>query len=184
MNATRTKARSKEKIRLIAEKLLSEFSVARAPVPVEKIATSLGATVRYSPFEGELAGILVRGEDRVVIGVNSSHHSNRQRFTIAHECGHLVLHEGETYVDKAFRVNLRDDVSSMAIDPQEIEANRFAAELLMPYRMLVEDLQGQEIDLENEEALRPLAKKYGVSVQAMTHRVAHIMESWLNQRRR
>ena len=41
-------------------------------------------------------GMLVRDEGKgtVMIGVNSLHHLHRQRFTIAHECGHLVLHEG------------------------------------------------------------------------------------------
>lgn len=179
MNAVRRRARSKQQIREVAEEVLVRSGIRKAPVPVDQIAGLLGATVKYSPFDGELAGVLVRGEGRVVIGVNASHHTNRQRFTIAHECGHLLLHEGETYVDKSFRVNLRDDVSSMAIDPEEIEANRFAAELLMPYRMLVEDLQHHEIDFENEVVITSLAKKYGVSVQAMTHRIANVMEGWM-----
>lgn len=58
------------------------------------------AAVRYSPFEGELAGMLVRGDGQIVIGVNSLHPLNRQRFTIAHECGHLLLHKGEFHVDR------------------------------------------------------------------------------------
>ena len=184
MTRQRTRARSSEQIRQTAEKVLAEFGVRRAPVPVEKIATALGATVKYSPFEGELAGVLARGEDQVVIGVNSSHHSNRQRFTIAHECGHLLLHEGAAYVDKSFRVNWRDDVSSMAVDRHEIEANRFAAELLMPYKILLQDLRSHDIDLENEEAIKTLAKRYGVSVQAMTYRIANLVEEQLNLRRR
>lgn len=175
------RARSSAKIRETAERVLNDCGVKRAPVPVEKIAAFLGAKVKYSPFEGELAGVLARGEDRVVIGVNSSHHSNRQRFTIAHECGHLLLHEGETFVDKSFRINLRDDVSSLAVDSHEIEANRFAAELLMPYQLLLEDL-GAEIDLENEDTIKTLAKKYGVSLQAMTHRITNLMEERLSTR--
>jgi Zn-dependent peptidase ImmA (M78 family) len=175
MNAVRRRPRSKEKIRQIAEDVLARAGISRSPVPVEQVASFLGATVKYSPFEGELAGVLVRGEGRVVIGVNSSHHSNRQRFTIAHECGHLLLHEGGTYVDKSFRVNLRDDVSSLAIDPEEIEANRFAAELLMPYKLLIDDLH-HEIDLESEATIGALARKYGVSLQAMTHRIANVVE--------
>ncbi len=184
MNSVRRRARSAEKIRAMAEEILGRSGVKKAPVPVEQVAGLLGATVKYSPFDGELAGVLVRGDGRVVIGVNNSHHTNRQRFTIAHECGHLLLHEGEAYVDKSFRVNLRDDKSSMAIDPEEIEANRFAAELLMPYRMLVEDLQNQEIDLENEIAIASLARKYRVSLQAMTHRIANLMEDLMAVRER
>jgi Zn-dependent peptidase ImmA (M78 family) len=178
------RARSSEKIREEAEKVLIAHAIKRPPVPVEKLAALLGATVKYSPFEGELAGVLARDGSRTVIGVNSSHHSNRQRFTIAHECGHLLLHEGEAYVDKTFRVNWRDDVSSQAVDAHEIEANRFAAELLMPYKMLREDLQTHDIDLESEVAIKTLAKRYGVSLQAMTHRITNLLEERMNTRRK
>ena len=183
MTASRSRERSTKKIRETAEKILAQYGVKRAPVPVDKIAAFLGAKVKYSPFDGELAGVLARNHDRIVIGVNSSHHSNRQRFTIAHECGHLLLHEGEAFVDKSFpfRVNLRDGVSSMAIDPHEIEANRFAAELLMPYDMIIEDLQNRDIDIENEQEIKTLSKKYGVSVQAMTHRITNLMEENLKK---
>jgi Zn-dependent peptidase ImmA (M78 family) len=63
----------------------------------------------------------------------------------------------------------------MAVDPDEIEANRFAAELLMPYSMLQADLAEHAIDPEDEAEFERLAKRYRVSVQAMTHRIAHVM---------
>jgi len=139
------KPRSARALREEATKLLKANRVKAAPVPVTDIATSMGARISYSPFEGELAGMLVRDHDQTVIGVNSLHHPNRQRFTIAHECAHLALHEGEVHIDRSFnsnvRVNRRDAVSSMAVDAKEIEANRFAAELLMPYNMVLADLK-------------------------------------------
>ena len=180
MNTRRKRARSAATLRRFAEELLCECRISRPPVQIEKIATHLGATIKYSPFEGELAGVLARDENRSVIGVNSSHHPNRQRFTIAHECGHLKFHEGEAYVDTGFRVNWRDDISTMAIDYREIEANRFAAEILMPYRMLLADLSENGVDLENEAAIKSLAKRYGVSEQAMTHRITNIMEELIS----
>ena len=72
-----------------------------------------------------------------MIGVNSLHQVHRQRFTMAHECGHLLLHRGKrVYIDHTFRVNSRalvnnrDGSSASATDPEEIEAKRFAAELV------------------------------------------------------
>jgi Zn-dependent peptidase ImmA (M78 family) len=173
------KARTAQTLRPIAEQLLKQCKVKAPPVQVEEIARMLGAQIRYSPFEGELAGMLVRGdEDQIVIGVNSLHHPNRQRFTIAHECAHLRLHEGiRVHIDRTFRVNRRDEVSSKAIDPDEIEANRFAAELLMPYDMIMNDLVEHEIDMENEEELKELANRYEVSVQALTHRVTNLLKN-------
>ena len=147
---------------------------------MERIAKSLGAKVRYAPFEGELAGMLIRDDDGkgVVIGVNSLHHPNRRRFTIAHECGHLRLHDGKrVYVDRSpLRVNLRDELSSRATDYREIEANRFAAELLVPYPMIMEDLRASALDIEDEAALRKLAERYRVSPQALTLRLRSV--SW------
>ena len=157
------------------------MGVTEPPVPVTAIAESLGATVRYAPYKGELAGMLIRGDDRgVIIGVNSLHHSNRQRFTIAHECGHLRLHKGrQSYVDRSFRVNRRDEMSSQATDVEEIEANRFAAELLMPYDLIKEDLMKYRPDIEDEDELRELADRYGVSLQALTLRIRSVVKDAL-----
>ena len=169
----------KQKANLIRQKteaLLSRCGIAEAPVPVEEIARAVGARVRYSPFEGELAGMLMRGDGQTTIGVNSLHHPNRQRFTIAHELGHLLLHKGEVHIDRSFRVNRRDEVSSLAVDPDEIEANCFAAELLMPYDLVMAEFLECDIDVEDESEIRRLAKKYEVSLQAMTHRIINLLK--------
>ena len=167
--------KSIQAIRKQVAQILDELKIAEPPIPVEAVAHHLGAKVKFSPFEGdELAGMLIRGADRIVIGVNSLHHPNRQRFTIAHECGHLMLHRGEVHVDHNFRVNRRDEESSLAKNPEEIEANRFAAELLMPWSMIHAELTSQ-VDVEDEEVIRELARRYEVSTQAMTYRVANLL---------
>lgn len=170
------KPRSHEKLRHEAARVLARLDITQVPVDIEDIARSLGAAVRYSPFEGELAGMLVRGDGETVIGVNSLHSPNRQRFTIAHECGHLLLHKGEFHVDRRLQVNRRDEVSSLATDPDEIEANRFAAELLMPYNIIIADLMARHIDVEDDDQIRELADKYGVSAQSMTHRITNLLK--------
>ena len=172
------KPRTVQSIRKEAQELLRKNRVKAPPVPVEKIAESLGATVRYSPFEGDnLAGMLIRANGQLIIGVNSLHHLNRRRFTIAHECGHFLFHKGEEiHVDHSFRINRRNGVSSLAVDPDEIEANRFAAELLMPYDMILADLEERGFDIEDEQELKELAHKYQVSPQAMTHRITNILD--------
>ena len=162
-------------IRPRATELLSECAVRRPPVPVDEIARSQGARIRYSPFEGELAGMLIRDDRNTVIGVNSLHHVNRQRFTIAHELGHLVLHKGKVHIDRSFRVNRRDAVAAQATNPEEVEANRFAAELLMPHDLIMGDL-ADCIDIEDEKDLKALALKYQVSLQAMTHRITNLLD--------
>ena len=173
--------RKAETLRPFVDRMLSECSIRGAPVPVERIARHLRAEIRYSPFDGQLAGMLIRREDRpAVIGVNSAHHLNRQRFTIAHECGHLLLHGGKiVHIDRTFRVNVnrRDEHSGQAVDPDEIEANRFAAELLMPHDMILDDII--EFDIEEDEGLEALAAKYQVSVQALTYRINNLLNSFI-----
>ena len=62
----------------------------------------MGALVRYAPFDGQMSGLLHRSEDgnRAVIGVNSRHPTVRQRFSIAHELGHLALHKPAFQIDQ------------------------------------------------------------------------------------
>ena len=170
-------------IRRKAGELLERTQVDSPPVDLDAVASSLGATIRYSPFDGELAGMLVRKDDEIVIGVNSLHHLNRQRFTIAHELGHLLLHEGN-YIDRSFRVNMRDAQSSLGTNREEIEANQFAAELLMPFDDIKADLLGHEIDVEDDEAIVSLAKRYRVSVQALNHRISNLMSDLLRPNKR
>lgn len=159
--------------------LLEKQGVTVAPVPVERIAKSLEAQVRFSPLDDELSGMIYVKKGTPIIGVNALHHPNRQRFTMAHEIGHLLLHRAEItkeiHVDKEFpTVLMRDVVSSTGINEMEIEANFFAAELLMPAEFLVRSLDDQPFDIDDEGAVSALAKEYKVSVSAMKYRLGNL----------
>lgn len=153
--------------------VLQQFGVKEAPVPVEAIARQLGAQLTYEPFEGEVSGMLYRSGKQAVIGVNSRHASTRQRFTVAHEVGHLVLHKGQpVFIDRFMRVNWRRGES----DQEEVQANAFAAELLMP-----RDLMQSEIDaVLSKGSVTPrivvaeLAKRFEVSAEAMSYRLTNL----------
>src|SRR5690348_3700946 len=83
-----------------AANLIAKYGVTRPPVPVDEIARMLGAEVRYSPGNDNVSGALVRSPQGIVIGVNSAQHFHRQRFTIAHELAHFLLHDGiQLHVD-------------------------------------------------------------------------------------
>jgi len=62
---------------------------------------------------------------------NDPHPLVRQRFSIAHEIGHFILHQkqGQLFIDKTYKVFLRDQLSSSGENIQEIQANQFAAAL-------------------------------------------------------
>ena len=161
-----------------AQKILARLKIKSAPIRVEDIATKLGAKVSYEPFEGkgELSGMLLKEKGHAVIGINSCHPTVRQRFSVAHEIGHLTMHQGSFFVDQSVRFN-RDATSSMAIDRQEIEANGFAAALLMPANLVTESVRKRltkKANLQQKVLIDELAKEFQVSTQAMEFRLTNL----------
>ena len=152
-----------------ATQLVATGGVKGPPVDVETLAAGQGVRLEYKALEENVSGCLVHSQDGVLMmAVNRAHHPNRQRFTIAHELGHLLLHASEPslFVDDMmvhFRVKDR-------IDPKEVEANAFAAALLMPASFLRADLE-TPLDPFDEDGVLQLARRYGVSQQALTIRL-------------
>lgn len=170
--------RRRAAIRRLAAELLEAAEVTKLPVPVDKVAKRRGFRLYYERLDTDLSGFYVRsGEDRV-IGVNGHHPSVRQRFTIAHELGHALL-EGTAHHDRIFR--FRDPRSSEGIDPEEVAANAFAAELLMPEPWIRDRWKALASDgeLTDEEAASQMAKEFGVSSQALTIRLSTLGLAWL-----
>jgi Zn-dependent peptidase ImmA (M78 family) len=170
-------------IRNLVKQLLLSNDIKSAPVDIEKIAENFRIQIEKQNAEDEVAGFLLKDFDskNALIGVNTHHNPNRQRFTIAHELGHYFLHdyEGVHFDSKTtgLRMYLRNEKSTTGTDLEEREANLFAAELLMPEDLLKEDLADiKEIYLidENDETIKNLAKRYGVSVRALTYRLSNL----------
>jgi Zn-dependent peptidase ImmA (M78 family) len=171
-------------IHSLVDKLLLTHGIKSAPIRVEEIARQLGADVVYQAADDDLSGFLFRDykQRNAIIGVNAKHHPNRQRFTIAHEIGHFLLHEYEGFHfdgdGQGFQVRLRDDESRKGTDDDEKEANLFGAELLMPERLLRADISKiPKLDLFNDEgaaSFKKLANRYQVSVRALTYRLANL----------
>ena len=134
---------------------------------------SEGVEVETTDFGDEISGLLVREGMRAIIGVNATQALTRQRFTVAHELGHYLLHPHgrDLYVDKDFVVHFRDSNSSKGFDSQEVEANHFAAELLMPNDRVVREFVENQFDIDDEAALRRLAAAFDVSPIAMAIRL-------------
>ncbi len=112
--------------------------------------------------EQGLAGMYQLREGVPVILVNSSSHPLRIRFTLAHEHGHHRLGHGAA-VDGVIDPRSRDR--------REVDANQFAAELLLPRLGLESWLQscgGPQVDL---EVVVRLANHYGVSCEVALHRL-------------
>lgn len=164
----------KHRARQDAKVLLEEFRVEAAPVPIERIVRSLRVRVDYAPLDGELSGLAYIKDGTAIIGINTLHAPNRQRFTLAHELAHIRLHKPE--LESAVHVDRgslrRDGLSAAGVDATEIEANTFAAELLMPEKFIKAAFEGGSVDLEDDEAVAALAKRFKVSEAAMRFRLS------------
>ena len=111
-----------------------------------------------------------------IVCVQESDPKTRKRFTIAHELGHHYLGHAfesgmQVHVDRGNLVSFRNSRSSDGIDPKEIEANQFAASLLMPSGLLkartAEVARGPILD----SHLSRLSEDFAVSEQAMIIRL-------------
>lgn len=142
---------------------------------IESIARSLGVKVLYEDLDSDVSGILVIKDSQPTIFVNASDHRNRQRFTIAHEIGHFLLHKREgVHVDRDYTVAYRNTKSAMGEEGEEIEANQFAAELLMPAEGIVRFLKKHETEKITDLTVEKLANFFEVSEQAMTIRLTSL----------
>ena len=147
----------------------------RAPVDVETLALALGAPVHRAYLDADVSGMLERTKSGFRIVVNAAHASTRQRFTIAHEIGHFLFHRhliGDGIDDdRAYRSTSAGRYKNMSIGPaQETEANKFAAAVLMPRKLI------DEARAAGANSPAQLAKKLGVSEHAMCIRLGEPYE--------
>jgi Zn-dependent peptidase ImmA (M78 family) len=143
-------------------------------VNVEAIARSIGAEVYYATLDEDVAGLVTRlPNGKPVIGINAADPTVRQRFSIAHEVAHLQLHGELLHIDKRFPLAFRKQ-STSTFDAKEVEANQFAAELLMPQEFVMEDVQQFPQEEDIDLVVSKLANRYKVSVQAMTIRLTNL----------
>lgn len=137
------------------------------PVNLEELIRSLGIELdKKAKLDEGIAGKIERLESgRFKISINKNDHYFRQRFTMAHELGHFLLHEdlmGDGIEDTTL---YRSPKNSAVTVTHEIEANRFAASILMPLRHVKSDYEEKGRDV------KAVAKKWLVSPKAMSIRL-------------
>jgi Zn-dependent peptidase ImmA (M78 family) len=173
-----------------AQLVLRSAGALTVPVDLDQVLKSLNVRVHPEDMDDETAGVLiVKGEQRHIL-VNKGHSENRRRFTIAHELGHLTLHDDEAngdpsgqrmFIDRQIRVYQRvgeassavyQQEGSMTTVEQEREANVFAACLLMPAHHVTR--AALERDLFDEISVASLARNFQVSEQAMSIRLQQL----------
>ncbi|MDN4175621.1 ImmA/IrrE family metallo-endopeptidase [Nocardioides sp. SOB77] len=156
--------------------LLRATGQTQPPVDLTVITDYLDLTVVKTNMSNDVSGMLIRdgASGANTVGLNNAHNLGRRRFTLAHEIGHFHLHRGRPLiVDSSVRINLRDRTSGMATDREEMEANRFAAELLMPSEVVLDAVAAAKMT-DADQLTHHLATRFKVSQQAMGYRLINL----------
>jgi len=115
----------------ISKAVILEYSDNTQELNIVNIASRLGFNVMTTTFnDPNIAGQVISSNEEKSIYLNASDSYERQRFTLAHEIGHVVLHHPENEEDEYRMVDYRG--RNQTFDPKEWEANIFAANILMP----------------------------------------------------
>ncbi|RYF49491.1 MAG: ImmA/IrrE family metallo-endopeptidase [Cytophagaceae bacterium] len=145
--------------------ILRQFT-AETPVKVGGLASALGLRVVLATLPINISGLIQPDGTGFVVKINRFESKERQRFTIAHEIAHYLIHRDRINAGIVDSVLYRSKLSSR----MEAEANRLAADIVMPSQAVSAAMAKRPRTLD-EDAISELAEEFGVSKQAMTIRV-------------
>ncbi len=159
----------KTKIRYIKKSAQQLVSDVGSDVPIilrdiiKKVQEQKKISINCKPMDlsNKFSGQIVIYGNAVGIIYNENHSRNRQRFTVAHELGHLIL--GHEFKIKQYNEIIKFNTKS----PIEREANIFAAELLMPKNILTKYLKENKIT-----SVSDLSIKFEVSEEALWFKIS------------
>lgn len=165
----------------IASSVLQQIQELPLPIPIQDIAKALGIyEIReesIASFEGALIAPIEKNEGAIL--VNAKQTRKRKRYTIAHELGHYLNPWHESLPHKKVHCDSKD----MTIEghktnnreiKMEIEANEFAAEILMPSHLFQKRIQdNRELGL---ECIISLADIFEVSREATARRYVNYVD--------
>jgi Zn-dependent peptidase ImmA (M78 family) len=153
-----------------ADREVLERHLGEVPVKLGAIARDLGVEVKVSSLPLNVSGQISKINGRYEIKINRHESRQRQRFTLAHELAHFLLHRD---VIDGMGGKLTDNVlyRSGASEHIEYEANRLASQIVMPEKALQNAFSRYGENL-SETTVELLAEQFGVSKAAMEIRMA------------
>lgn len=141
------------------------------PIALGKLADELNLLVKVSSLSVGTSGE-IRPSDNpnkpYIIKVNRHEHKNRQRFTLAHEIAHFLIHRD--HIDGGITDNVL--YRSRLSNELEAQANKLAADILMPWDIIEVKLEEYK-DLSKEEKVEKIADDLGVSTTALSIRLGY-----------
>jgi Zn-dependent peptidase ImmA (M78 family) len=148
-----------------AREMISHFWDRQLPIDPVKIASAAGISVYgrggWDDFNYPFSGYYKKLNGQPSIEYNVTEPPVRQRFTVAHEIGHFALGHEDAPRDSG---NFQSSG-----DVREQQANKFAAELLMPASLVTQYYHSGVAN-----SVEALASIFGVSKDAMGYRLINL----------
>lgn len=149
-----------------AIELLDEIGIDEVTeIGLDMIVAGLDATLIEENLNN-CDGRIIFGSTKTVIKINSLiEFDERKKFVLAHEIGHLIMHKGMNLPDDTFStLNIIAGTEKMLqYGRQELEANEFASELLMPSKLFLKEAKGKRF---SPLLIKQLAERFKTSLTA------------------
>ena len=148
----------------------AQQSLPESPVDIYRLCRDIGVPTEKKPdMRNSLSGYILREPgDKFKIFYNGGHPKTRQRFTVAHELAHYLLHKDKLGDEYPENVLLRGGLPNEL----EVEANQLGAEILMPN----EAIDNYTADNNGAMSIPELAEIFHVSTEAMSIRLGIPMD--------
>lgn len=148
-----------------ARKLLDKFGLEDIiDIPISDFVSGVDLIYLEEPLNN-CDGKIIFGEKKTIVKVDSQiKFEQRKRFVAAHEVGHAIMHKNMTLPDDVFsNFNLFKNIEiHLKSGQQELEANLFASELLMPTKLFKEEAKGKFSPM----LIKHLSEKFNSSLMA------------------
>src|SRR5690606_12319429 len=109
-------------------------------------------------------GRMTMKHGRSIVSINAAiEFPQKRRFVLAHELGHILLHADQ-------EASFTDDDSTLEAykrGPQEVEANDFASELLMPEELFRDCCFKKKF---SPDLIRSLSERFNTSLTSVVYR--------------
>lgn len=160
-------------------KIFDECSIDKVPINVSEIAEKLGFDIYYGKFNDEsVSGSMwdvneeidlsaTRKSKRFIL-VSDRDTAERQRFTIAHEIGHFVMHctDERNFYE---RYHSNPDKTDPKLKKYEDDADFFAANLVLPSKLVIGYVMNNS-GVDRSALIQKICTQFGVERETVTRR--------------
>jgi len=144
------------------------------PFPLVEFANELGIEVYAADMPSHISGKIENKDGKYIIQLNQNNSPKRLRFTLAHELGHFF--NDKDYLDSVSEITDQSKQlyrsQGVTLDPdmqqRDVNANRFAAEILMPEEEFIKKWKESKTPEE-------VASYFNVSLDAVKYRSANLL---------